>query len=116
MLLPPQKHNGEICGIIPHHSPFTKNNILLKGDNNYMNEILKQHKNTITTLEIAEMMEIRHSDILAKLDGTNKIKGIIPILNERKIPSVDYFIKSSYVDAKGEERPCYLVTKLGCDF
>lgn len=29
---------------------------------------------------------------------------------------VDYFIKSSYVDAKGEDRPCYLVTKLGCDF
>ena len=29
---------------------------------------------------------------------------------------VVYFIKSSYVDAKGEERPCYLVTKLGCDF
>lgn len=28
----------------------------------------------------------------------------------------DYFIKSKYKDAKGEERPCYLVTKLGCDF
>ena len=28
----------------------------------------------------------------------------------------DYFIKSTYVDAQGKERPCYEVTKLGCDF
>ena len=29
---------------------------------------------------------------------------------------VDFFYKSSYLDAKGEERPCYEVTRLGCDF
>ena len=29
---------------------------------------------------------------------------------------VDYFEKSSYIDGKGEERPRYNVTKLGCDF
>ena len=29
---------------------------------------------------------------------------------------VDFFIPSSYKDAKGEERSCYEVTRLGCDF
>ena len=28
----------------------------------------------------------------------------------------DYFVKSVYIDAQGKERPCYEVTKLGCDF
>lgn len=71
---------------------------------------------TITTLEIAEMMEIKHWQILRKLDGTKTVKGIIQILNDNKIVVVDYFIKSTYTDDKGEERPCYKVTKLGCDF
>ena len=62
------------------------------------------------------MMEIRHSDILAKLDGNNKIKGIIPVLSERKIPSADYFIESTYIDSQKKSKKCYLVTKLGCDF
>ena len=83
-----------------------------------MNEILNQHKNTITTLEIAEMLGTKHYKVLEKLEGTKdgKTKGIIDILNAHDFVVVEYFIKSSYVDAKGEERPCYLVTKLGCDF
>ena len=28
---------------------------------------------------------------------------------------VDYFIESNYKDAKGEERKCYLCTKMGCE-
>lgn len=86
-----------------------------------MNEILNQHKNTITTLEIAEMMETDHWKILRKLDGRAKKNGehepgYIEILNDHQMVVVDYFIKSSYTDTKGEVRPCYLVTKLGCDF
>ncbi|MFD1406125.1 Rha family transcriptional regulator [Robinsoniella peoriensis] len=73
-------------------------------------------KNTITTLEVADMMETEHSKIIRKLEGSKDRKGFIQILNEAQMGVVDYFIKSSYVDAKGEERPCYEVTKLGCDF
>lgn len=73
-------------------------------------------KTTITTLEVAEMMEVPHSDLLKKLEGRKDRKGYIQILNEGQMSVVDYFIKSSYLDAKGEERPCYEVTKLGCDF
>ena len=32
-----------------------------------MNEILNQHKNTITTLEIAEMLGMKHYKVLEKL-------------------------------------------------
>lgn len=71
---------------------------------------------TITTLEIAEMMEMSHADLLKKIEGTNKIIGIIPVFSKGKIPLADYFIESVYSDAQGKPRKCYDVTKLGCDF
>lgn len=71
---------------------------------------------TLDSREIAEMMNMKHYQILEKLEGTKTVKGIIPILNNHKIMVVDYFIKSSYTDAKGEERPCYKFTKMGCEF
>lgn len=77
---------------------------------------MKQLQQTITTLDIAEMLEVRHSDILTKLNGNKRSKGIIQILSERKISSADFFQESSYTDRQGKERPCYKVTKLGCDF
>ena len=73
-------------------------------------------KAAITTLEVAEMMEVSHSDLLKKIEGRKDRKGYIQILNEGQMSVVDFFNKSSYMDAKGEERPCYEVTRLGCDF
>lgn len=80
----------------------------------------KEH--TITTLEIAEMMEVEHKEILKKLegttkpDGTTKQIGIIPVLTRGNFPLSDYFIESTYKDASGKSNKCYKVTKLGCDF
>ncbi|NBI73709.1 phage regulatory protein, partial [Clostridiaceae bacterium] len=73
-------------------------------------------KATITTLEVAEMMEVAHSDLLKKIEGRKDRKGYIQILNEGQMSVVDFLHKSFYVDAKGEERPCYEVTRMGCDF
>ena len=78
-----------------------------------MNEL---KKSTITTLEIADMMETEHSKIIRKLDGGKDRKGYIQILAEAQMGVTDYFIKSSYVTAQNKEMPCYEVTKLGCDF
>lgn len=78
-----------------------------------MNDLRKV---TLTTLEVAKMMEVPHSDLLKKLEGRKDRKGYIQILNEGQMSVVDYFIKSSYLDTKGEERPCYEVTRMGCDF
>ena len=84
------------------------------------NEIMKNDstKNTITTIEIAEMLGMKHYKILEKLDGTKdrKTKGIIDILTHHDFVVSDYFIPSTYKDASGKENKCYLVTKLGCDF
>lgn len=52
-------------------------------------EALKQ---TITTLEIAEMMNMKHGSILRKLEGReingNHIKGVIDIINEHQMVSI----------------------------
>ena len=84
------------------------------------NEIMKNDstKNTITTIEIAEMLGMKHYKILEKLDGTKdgKTKGIIDILTHHDFVVSDYFMPSTYKDASGKENKCYLVTKLGCDF
>lgn len=85
------------------------------------NEIITTNKNTITTLEIAEMMETDHWQILRKLEGRTKkdgshSKGYIEILSDNHLVVADYFQKTSYVDEQEKERPCYRVTKLGCDF
>lgn len=73
-------------------------------------------KSTITTLEVAEMMEVEHSKIIRKLEGSKDRKGFIQILTEAQMGVSDYFISSSYRDASGKENKCYEVTKLGCDF
>ena len=71
---------------------------------------------TITTLEIAEMMEMEHSKLLRKLEGDETHKGIIPVLSEAHLGVADYFQESTYKDAQGKKRKCYNVTRLGCDF
>lgn len=40
-----------------------------------------------------------------------KIESIIKEFNRTKIGSVDYWVESSYIDAKGERRKEYLVSK-----
>lgn len=73
-------------------------------------------KTTITTLDIAEMMEIEHKEVLRKLDGSKDRKGYIQILGENQMALTDYFIKSTYRTEQNKEMPCYEVTKIGCDF
>lgn len=71
---------------------------------------MKQIEQTITSLEVAEMVGKQHKNLLAD------VKRYVKELNELKIQPVDFFSKSTYIDGKGEERPCYDVTKKGCEF
>lgn len=59
--------------------------------------------------EVALMVEMNHFDLI------RKIKGYIKHLNESNFTVVEFYIESTYIDSKGEERPCYLCTKKGCD-
>lgn len=73
-------------------------------------------KTTLTTLEVAEMMETEHKRLIRKLEGDKDRKGYIQILTEAQMGLSDYFIPSTYKDASGKENKCYEVTRLGCDF
>ena len=71
---------------------------------------------TISSLEIAEMLEISHKEILRKLEGGHDRKGYIQILTEHQMVPSEYFIPDTYKDASGKENRCYQFTRLGCDF
>ncbi|MFW6047185.1 MAG: Rha family transcriptional regulator [Candidatus Woesearchaeota archaeon] len=80
-----------------------------------MNQIVEQQL-TLTSREVAEMIGIKHWEILRKLEGNNKRKGYIEILTNNHLVVSNYFIRSSYIDDSGKENKCYLFTKMGCEF
>lgn len=71
---------------------------------------------TISSLEVAEMMEISHKELLRKLNGSTDRKGICSILAKNQMEPSNYFVPSTYTDGSGKENPCYKITKMGCDF
>lgn len=78
---------------------------------------------TVSSREVAKMMEREHKEILRMIEGyeppegskKRKIVGIIPTLTEGNITPSDYFIESSYKDASGKSNKCYECTKMGCE-
>ena len=74
------------------------------------NELTTSTKeNTISSREVAEMMEVRHTHMLDKIDKINQV------LLDRKIGSVDFWIGSEYKDSTGRSVREYQVTKKGCE-
>ncbi len=65
--------------------------------------------------DVAGMVGIRHFDLLEKIGGSKKVTGYITHLTNGKFRSSDFFIQHSYTDDKGEMRPCYLLTRKGCE-
>lgn len=63
----------------------------------------------VDSREVAEMVGKAHSHLL------RDIAGYVDILNQSNFGFVDFFIENTYKDSKGEIRPCYLLTKKGCD-
>ena len=63
----------------------------------------------IDSREVAEMTDVRHSDLLEKINGY-----VVHLLNG-EFRSVEFFIKSSYEDSTGRTLPCYFLTRKGCD-
>lgn len=72
--------------------------------------------------QVAAMVEKQHKNLV------RDIRGYVTILQKTNAPKigevesnglnfepVDFFIESTYIDDKGQERPCFLCSKLGCD-
>lgn len=65
---------------------------------------------TITSMEVAEMVGKDHSKLL------RDIREYITQLDASKIGRTDFFTESEYVDKANRKKPCYRVTKKGCEF
>lgn len=59
--------------------------------------------------QVAEMIGKRHADLMRSIDG------YIKILANAKLRSLDFFDTSSYLDNQGKLRPCYKISRKGCD-
>lgn len=82
------------------------------------NIIATTNSQTITSMEVAQMIDKEHKyllrDIRRYLNQIDKIN--MEKSNQTKIAPVDFFIESTYTDNKGEIRPCYNITHKGCEF
>lgn len=84
-----------------------KENEILKTVND---EPINSNSHSITSMEVAEMVEKEHKYLM------RSIREYSEVLTGEKISPVDFWQESNYKDVKGETRPCYLITKKGCDF
>lgn len=75
-----------------------------------MNSIITNKIETVTSMEVANMIGKEHFKLL------RDIRRYIKQFDASKIGFVDFFQESEYVDSKGETRPCFNITRKGCDF
>lgn len=74
----------------------------------------------VDSREVARMVEKRHDHLIRDIAGYIKVmESNAPNFGEvgtaPKFGVSDFFIPHTYYDSKGESRPCYLLTKKGCD-
>ena len=70
----------------------------------------KQIEQTLDSREVAEMVGKEHKNLI------RDVRSYVSELNQLKIEPVDFFRENTYKDGKGEKRPCYDITKKGCEF
>lgn len=71
---------------------------------------MKQIEQTISSIEVADMVGKEHKNLMRDMRSYTKE------LAELKIEPGDFFRESTYKDANNQNRPCYDVTKKGCEF
>lgn len=69
---------------------------------------MNQIETTITSLEVSEMVERNHFDVM------RDIRKILSHLGESKT-ALSYFIESTYTNSQNKTLPCYRLTKKGCE-
>ena len=68
-------------------------------------------QDVLDSRDVAEMIGQRHTDLLRRIKGY--INDIEP---NAKLRPANFFIQSTYTDKNNQVRPCYLLTKQGCEF
>lgn len=84
---------------------------------------MKNIEIVLDSREVAAMVEKEHKELLRdirryveQMEEANKKAFEDGAGAERKIAPGDFFRESSYLDANNQSRPCYQVTKKGCEF
>lgn len=75
-----------------------------------MNDVMTIDNSTLTSLEVAEMVEKEHSKLL------RDIRRYIRQLDEANFGFIDFFSESTYVDERNRIKPCFDITRKGCEF
>lgn len=71
---------------------------------------IDRNSSYINSKEVAEMVEKDHSMLL------RDIRRYIAQLGESKIAHTEFFVESQYIDKSNRQKPCYNITKKGCEF
>lgn len=71
---------------------------------------MNQIEQTISSIEVAEMVGKEHKELL------RDIRRYCEQLGESKIALTDFFTESVYRTTQNKTMPCYNVTKKGCEF
>lgn len=71
---------------------------------------MNQIEQTVTSIEVAEMVEKTHANLL------KDIRRYCKQLGEVNIDFSDFFKESTYCTEQKKELPCYDITKKGCEF
>ena len=76
-------------------------------------EIIKQvnDQDVMDSRDVAKMIGKTHKNLMR--DIRNYINDFEP---GSKLSPAEFFIESTYLDQNKQERPCYLLTKQGCEF
>jgi len=81
-----------------------------------MNELTITTRNGcayIDSREVAEAIGKSHNHLLRDIRGYCLIMG--KLSNASNFGRIDFFLESTYVDARMREKPCFLLTKMGCE-
>ena len=83
-----------------------------------MNNIITTSSETITSMEVAQMIEKDHAKLLRDIHRyINQIEKINETkTGQSKIGFTDFFIESTYITSQNKIQPCYNITHKGCEF
>jgi len=71
---------------------------------------LNLEQKTITSVEVAEMVEKEHKNLM------RDVRSYVKELGELKIEPTDFFKENTYKTEQNKTLPCYDITKKGCEF
>lgn len=65
---------------------------------------------TVSSLEVAEMVDKEHKYLM------RDIRRYTAVMMGAKISPIDFWIENTYTDDLNRTKPCYQITKKGCEF